>query len=282
MSNIARELPGGGQLSNIAQRGAQRLASAQNAVSQQLSKENLSKTIETGLGGMKMTTFGSKVFSGIEKEGGAYIKQQAGRLESYAKDKAGNAWESAKDAFKAKDDNGIQMEEVGEVQTANPLDTITEEEASTLFKPEAPPATAEEFAGRADSLGSRMSNLQSRLDEATDPPPGRPTAPKPQAEDEAPELPDPATKPSPAELVEPETAVAGEEGGVASLASSEGGLITGGEALGAVLDATGIGAPLGLLIGTIAVTAGLKKRADIPLQSGDNGTGGGYSYQMGV
>ena len=265
MSDISRFLPTAG-LSNIAQSGAQRLAKAQNTVSEKLGKESLARTIEAGLGGMKMTTFGGKVFSGIEKEGGAYLKQQVGRLSGAAKDAAGNAWESAKDALGSRDP--IQMDDIGDVDDAAPVADAGGAAAADAG-----------FATRASNLGSRLSNLQSRLQGAGDTPPPRPTAPKPT--EDAPELPDPATKPSPAELVEPETAAAGEEGGVASLASSEGGLITGTEALSGILEATGIGAPLGLILGAVGVGLALKKDKPVTLAS-SGADSGGFSYQMGI
>ena len=102
MSDISRFIPTAG-LQNIAEAGANRLAAAQSAESRELSSQGLARSIEAGLGGMKMTTFGGKVFSGIEKEGGAYLKQQVGRLQSAAKDSAGNAWESATSALRARD-----------------------------------------------------------------------------------------------------------------------------------------------------------------------------------
>lgn len=266
MSDISRFLPTAG-LSNIAQAGANRLASAQSDVSKKLSQQSLARSIEAGLGGMKMTTFGSKVFSGIEKEGGAYLKQQVGRLQGAAKDAAGNAWESAKDAITGRDP--IQMDTIGDVDAGGGAAADAGGGA----------ATDAGFAARASNLGGRISNLQSRLQGAGDTPPPRPTAPKPK--EDAPELPDPATKPSPAELVEPETAAAGEQGGVASLASSEGGLITGSEALSGILEATGVGAPLGLIIGAVGVGLALKKDKPVTVAT-SSADSGGYSYQMGI
>ena len=266
MSDVSRFLPAG-ELQSIASMGANRLSAAQTTVQETLSKQSLARSIEAGLGGMKMTTFGGKVFAGIEKEGGAYLKQQVGRLTSSAKDAAGNAWESAKDALGSRDP--IQMQEVGEVE-----DEVTA------------PAAAEagevaSFADRASALSDRASALKSRLEGAKDEAPPRPTEPKPEVEDEPPELPDPADKPSAGELADPETAAAGEEGGVASLASSEGGLITGSEALSGILEATGIGAPLGLLLGAVGVGLAVKRDApaDIPVSRADTG---GFSYQIGI
>lgn len=258
MSDVSRFLPAS-ELQSIASMGANRLSAAQTTVQETLSKQSLARSIEAGLGGMKMTTFGGKVFSGIEKEGGAYLKQQVGRLTSSAKDAAGNAWESAKDALSSRDP--IQMGEVGEVEVE--------------------PVEAASFADRAGDLSDRLSNLKSKLEGAGDEAPPRPTEAKPETEDEPPELPDSASKPSAGELAEPETAAAGEEGGVATLASSEGGLITGSEALAGVLDATGIGAPLGLLLGAVGVGLAVKrdKPADTPVSRADTG---GFSYQIGI
>ena len=268
MSDISRFLPSS-EMQSIANIGSNRLAAAQTQVQETLSKQSLARSIEAGLGGMKMTTFGGKVFSAVEKEGGAYLKQQVGRLESTAKDAAGNAWESAKAALKGRDP--VQMDEIGQVE-----DEVTAPAAAV----EAGVADTS-IAGRAGALSSRLSDLQAKLQGAKDEPPPRPTEAKPEIEDEPPELPDPADKPSVAELAKPETAAEGEEGGVATLASEEGGLITGSETLGAILDATGIGAPLGLLLGAVGVGLALKKDkpATIPVSSADTG---GFSYQIGI
>jgi hypothetical protein len=67
MSDISRYLPTQA-LQNIQTRGSMRLAEAEGAVSKKVSEDGLVKSIEAGLGGMKMTTFGSKVFTGIEKQ----------------------------------------------------------------------------------------------------------------------------------------------------------------------------------------------------------------------
>ncbi len=268
MSDVSRFLPAG-ELQSIASMGANRLSAAQTTVQETLSKQSLARSIEAGLGGMKMTTFGGKVFAGIEKEGGAYLKQQVGRLTSSAKDAAGNAWESAKDALGSRDP--IQMQEVGEVE-----DEVTAPAAAA----EAGVADAS-IAGRAEALSSKLTDLQAKLQGAKDEAPPRPTEAKPEVEDEPPELPDPADKPSVAELAKPETAAEGEEGGVAMAASEEGGLITGSEALSGILEATGIGAPLGLLLGAVGVGLALKRDApaDIPVSRADTG---GFSYQIGI
>ena len=263
MSDISRFLPAS-ELQSIASMGANRLSAAQNTVQETLSKQSLARSIEAGLGGMKMTTFGGKVFAGIEKEGGAYLKQQVGRLTSSAKDAAGNAYESAKSALSSRDP--IQMGEVGEVED-EPAAAAAGEVAS--------------FADRASALSDRASALQSKLEGAKDEAPPRPTEAKPEVEDEPPELPSAASKPSAGELAEPEVAAAGEEGGVATLASSEGGLITGSEALAGILDATGIGAPLGLLLGAVGVGLALKKDRPAVIQ-GNSGDTGGFSYQIGI
>ena len=268
MSDISRFLPAS-ELQSIASMGANRLSAAQNTVQETLSKQSLARSIEAGLGGMKMTTFGGKVFAGIEKEGGAYLKQQVGRLTSSAKDAAGNAYESAKSALSSRDP--IQMGEVGEV----------EDEPAAAAPAAAEAGEVASFADRASALSDRASALQSRLEGAKDEAPPRPTEAKPEVEDEPPELPDPATKPSAGELAEPEVAAAGEEGGVATLASSEGGLITGSEALAGILDATGIGAPLGLLLGAVGVGLALKKDRPAVIQ-GNSGDTGGFSYQIGI
>ena len=283
MSDISRFIPTAG-LQNIAEAGANRLAAAQSAESRELSSQGLARSIEAGLGGMKMTTFGGKVFSGIEKEGGAYLKQQVGRLQSAAKDSAGNAWESATSALRARDPVApTQMDEIGNVGAD---DLVPIEPAAAA----APATGAAPAAADGDSLFTR-----GYLGRTAPPPPAagggggaaaqpdvappRPTAPKPT--DEAPELPDPATKPSVAELAEPETAATGDVGGVASLASSEGGFITGSEALSGVLEATGIGAPLGLIVGAVGVGLALKKDKPVAMQVSNTDTGG-FSYQMGI
>tara|TARA_B110000046_G_scaffold103180_1_gene110837 strand:- start:175 stop:1029 length:855 start_codon:yes stop_codon:yes gene_type:complete len=278
MSDISRFIPTAG-LQNIAEAGANRLAAAQSAESRELSSQGLARSIEAGLGGMKMTTFGGKVFSGIEKEGGAYLKQQVGRLQSAAKDSAGNAWESATSALRARDPVApTQMDEIGDVgaddlvplQPAAAGAPATAADGASLFTRgylgrTAPPPPAAGGGGGAAAQ--------------PDVAPPRPTAPKPT--DEAPELPDPATKPSVAELAEPETAATGDVGGVASLASSEGGFITGSEALSGVLEATGIGAPLGLIVGAVGVGLALKKDKPVAMQVSNTDTGG-FSYQMGI
>tara|TARA_R110002012_G_scaffold7323_3_gene34537 strand:+ start:868 stop:1710 length:843 start_codon:yes stop_codon:yes gene_type:complete len=274
MSDISRFLPAAG-LQNIAEAGANRLASAQAEESRQLSSQGLARSIEAGLGGMKMTTFGGKVFSGIEKEGGAYLKQQVGRLESSAKDALGNAWENARSALTARDPVGpTQMGEIGDVEG----DLVPLQPAAAA-EPEAQGASlfSRGYLGREAPAPAPAGGGGGAADVA----PPRPIGPKPRPDDTPPELPDPATKPSAAELVEPETAATGDVGGVASLASSEGGLITGSEALSGILDATGIGAPLGLLIGAVGVGLALKKDKPVGVTVSNSDTGG-FSYQMGV
>ena len=64
-------------------------------------------------------------------------------------------------------------------------------------------------------------------------------------------------------------------------ASEEGGLITGSEALSSVLEATGIGAPLGLLVGAVGVGLALKKDKPV-VEKLDQSDTGGMSYQVGI
>ena len=236
MSDISRFLPTQA-LQNIQARGQERLTAAEGAVTRKLSEDSLVKSIEAGLGGMKMTTFGSKVFSGIEKNASPYLKQQAGRLESYVKDEAGKAFDSAKSALSSSSS-------------------------------ETPPIR----------MGGGEAEEELPFNEA--PPIDRTT--KPVEDGEPPTLPSQASKPSPGELAEPETAAAGEQGGVAMAASEEGGLITGTEALAGVLEATGIGAPLGLIVGAVGVGLALHKDKPVVLDTPNNRTGGGYSYQVGL
>ena len=257
MSDLSSLLAG--SVGNASARGQERLQAAKDAVSQQLGKQNLTRSIEAGLGGMKVTTFGSKVFKGVEEAGSPYLKQQVGRLESSAKDAAGNVWESAKSALSSRDPTGpVQMTEI------QPVEGASEAEAASGASPQE----------IADAESIARTGV-----------PARPLGPKPEegpAPGEAPKLPDPATKPTdPAELRAPETAAEGEEGGVAIAASEEGGLITGTEALSAVLDATGIGAPLGLLVGAVGVGLALKKDKPV-VEKVDQSDTGGMSYQVGI
>ena len=104
--------------------------------------------------------------------------------------RAGNAWESAKDALSNRDP--IQMDDIGDVDDAAPVADAGGADAGGAAAADAG------FATRASNLGGRLSSLQSRLQGAGDTPPPRPTAPKPT--EDAPELPDPATKPSPARI----------------------------------------------------------------------------------
>ena len=276
MSDISRFLPGAG-LQNIAEAGANRLASAQAEESRELSSQGLARSIEAGLGGMKMTTFGSKVFSGIEKEGGAYLKQQVGRLQSAAKDSAGNAWESATSALRARDPVGpTQMDEIGDVG-ADDLVPLQPAAAAPATAADGASLFSRGYLGREAPAPAPAGGGGGAADVA----PPRPIGPKPRPDDTPPELPDPATKPSVAELAEPETAATGDVGGVASLASSEGGLITGSEALSGILEATGIGAPLGLIVGAVGVGLALKKDKPVAMQVSNTDTGG-FSYQLGL
>jgi len=255
MSDLSRFLQTPG---NIGEKGQERLQQAKDAISQGIGKQNLTRSIEAGLGGMKVTTFGSKVFKGVEEAGSPYLKQQISRLESAAKDAAGNVWESAKSALADRDATGpIQMTEI------EPAGGQTEASAAEGASPQE----------IADAESIARTGV-----------PARPLAPKPEegpAPGEPPELPDASLKPSPGELRAPETAAEGDEGGVAIAASEEGGLITGTEALSAVLDATGIGAPLGLLVGAVGVGLALKKDKPVT-EKVDQSDTGGMSYQVGI
>ena len=142
MSDLTGLLPGQA-LANIAQRGQDRLTKAQAEVKAKLGKESLTKGLEGGLGGLKLTTFGKDLAKSAYDRFGTYISQTG-------KKAVRNVVNQAKNALKP--DEPIQMGEIGEVAETDIDQAATD---ATATASTAAGASAESAAAPAlyDGLG---------------------------------------------------------------------------------------------------------------------------------
>ena len=256
MSDISQYIPTG-SLQNIATRGQNRLDSAKAVVQDKIAKNNMVKGIEASLGGLKTVTFGKDVFNATAKAIGNKLKNQA----------AVKAQGGSRTAAKTEE---VEPEEGAETNTGM---TFSEQGASGVTTgagdlPGAADAT-DVFSGQVASAGG--ANAPADVADAAR------AAPKPAIDTDAPPLP---TAPKPIDTATPEIAAEGEAGGVGEVgAVAETGLV---EGLGGILDATGIGAPLGLALGFVGLGLAAHKDKAVNLVSPDNRGAGGYSYQVGI
>jgi len=133
MSDLTGALPTNA-IANIRQRGADRLAEAQATLKTAIGKEQMTKGIEGGLGGLKVTTFGKDIAKSAYDRFGTYISQEGRKAVNNVVTKARGALRGGDDS----DPAAIQMGEIGEV----------EDEATTAVAP------AEAEAGSViDGLG---------------------------------------------------------------------------------------------------------------------------------
>ena len=257
MSDISQYIPTG-SLQNIATRGQNRLDSAKAVVQDKIAKNNMVKGIEASLGGLKTVTFGKDVFNATAKAIGNKLKNQA----------AVKAQGGSRTAAKTEE---VEPEEAAETNTGM---TFSEQGASgvTTGAGDLPGAadTTDVFGGQVASAGG--ANAPADVAAAAR------AAPKPAIDPDSPPLP---TAAKPVEVAgEPEVAAVGEAGGVGEVgAVAETGLV---EGLGGILDATGIGAPLGLALGFVGLGLAAHKDKAVNLVSPDNRGAGGYSYQAGI
>ena len=144
MSDLTGLLPGQA-LANIAQRGQDRLTKAQAEVKAKLGKESLTKGLEGGLGGLKLTTFGKDLAKSAYDRFGTYISQTG-------KKAVRNVVEQAKNALNPGETPPIQMGEIGEVAETD-IDQAAADATATAST--AAGATAESAAAPAlyDGLG---------------------------------------------------------------------------------------------------------------------------------
>lgn len=117
MSDTSGFLPSNA-IGNIRQRGADRLAEAQATLKSAIGKEQLTKGLEGGLGGLKLTTFGKDFAKSAYDRFGTYINQEGRKA-------VNNVVTKARGALRGGDDEPIQMGEIGEV----------EDEATTAVAP---------------------------------------------------------------------------------------------------------------------------------------------------
>lgn len=250
MSDVSRFIPTG-LMGNIASIGADRLADAKSVVQDKIAKNNMVKGIEASLGGLKTVTFGKDVFNAGVEGIGKYIKNR-GQVKA----------QNAARAEEAEAEGGADVDAAaGAAQTGGTIQ-MTAIQGGRV---------AQQGGGAATAPGDASADMAASARAA--PKPFDATGATP-----APKLPDPATKP--ADAGDGEIAGVGEEGGIAEAgAVGEMGAL---DVLGGILDATGIGAPLGLALGFIGLGLAGHKSAPVTLDTPNNRQVGGFSYQMGV
>tara|TARA_R110001592_G_C13092562_1_gene743523 strand:+ start:417 stop:1520 length:1104 start_codon:yes stop_codon:yes gene_type:complete len=142
MSDLTGILPGQA-LANISQRGQDRLSKAQGVLKEAIGKEQLTKGLEGGLGGLKATTFGKDIAKSAYDRFGTYFSQEGRKALT-------NVVEKAKNALNPADDAPIQMSEIGEVEET--ADAPAAESAAAAAPAEAT-AQATADSSLVDGLG---------------------------------------------------------------------------------------------------------------------------------
>ena len=138
MSDLTGILPGQA-LANISQRGQDRLSEAQGVLKQAIGREQLTKGLEGGLGGLKATTFGKDIAKSAYDRFGTYFSQEGRKALT-------NVVEKAKNALTPADDAPIQMSEIGEVEE-------TADAPAAASAAAAAPAEASADTSLVDGLG---------------------------------------------------------------------------------------------------------------------------------
>ena len=155
MSDISTVIPTNA-IGNIRDRGATRLAAAQADLKKKIGKEDLTKGLEGGLGGLKLTTFGKDVAKSAYDRFGTYISQQG-------KKAVENVITKAKAALQP--EQPIQMGEIGEIEETGEAAAAAPPEAGSVidglgrFQPQNFTGTLEERETVEQALNQRFEAL---------------------------------------------------------------------------------------------------------------------------
>jgi hypothetical protein len=255
MSDVFKNIDYGGQAQNL----LQRVQSQETKIAAEKAKRTQKGTIEENVGLLKASLGGQKLTEGLLKGAKPYLKQQTRKALNSVKDNVqkfsdrltGTNRELV-DATKARDDlqttnetnEGVRMAKEADAQ--NKVDNASEDGLDAAKAEQTTLQTAND-ADRAAEAGA-MSDANAAVSAA---------------EDTSTVASSIASKVA-AKTAEKVTSSIGKKVGEDAVVEGVevGAEITGTEAIGAALDATGIGAPLGILIGALGIGLGARQESD--------------------
>ena len=255
MSDVFKNIDYGGQAQNL----LQRVQSQETKIAAEKAKRTQKGTIEENVGLLKASLGGQKLTEGLLKGAKPYLKQQTRKALNSVKDNVqkfsdrltGTNRELV-DATKARDDlqttnetnEGVRMAKEADAQ--NNVDNATEDglDAAKAEQTTLQTANDADRAAEAGAMGDANAAVSA-------------------AEDTSTVASSIASKVA-AKTAEKVTSSIGKKVGEDAVVEGVevGAEITGSEAIGAALDATGIGAPLGILIGALGIGLGARQESD--------------------
>ena len=255
MSDVFKNIDYGGQAQNL----LQRVQSQETKIAAEKAKRTQKGTIEENVGLLKASLGGQKLTEGLLKGAKPYLKQQTRKALNSVKDNVqkfsdrltGTNRELV-DATKARDtlqttnetNEGVRMAKEADAQ--NNVDNASEDglDAAKAEQTTLQTANDADRAAEAGAMGDANAAVSA-------------------AEDTSTVASSIASKVA-AKTAEKVTSSIGKKVGEDAVVEGVevGAEITGSEAIGAALDATGIGAPLGILIGALGIGLGARQESD--------------------
>ena len=255
MSDVFKNIDYGGQAQNL----LQRVQSQETKIAAEKAKRTQKGTIEENVGLLKASLGGQKLTEGLLKGAKPYLKQQTRKALNSVKDNVQKFSDRLTgtnrdlvDATKARDDlqttnetnEGVRMAKEADAQ--NNVDNATEDglDAAKAEQTTLQTANDADRAAEAGAMGDANAAVSA-------------------AEDTSTVASSIASKVA-AKTAEKVTSSIGKKVGEDAVVEGVevGAEITGSEAIGAALDATGIGAPLGILIGALGIGLGARQESD--------------------
>ena len=255
MSDVFKNIDYGGQAQNL----LQRVQSQETKIAAEKAKRTQKGTIEENVGLLKASLGGQKLTEGLLKGAKPYLKQQTRKALNSVKDNVQKFSDRLTgtnrdlvDATKARDDlqttnetnEGVRMAKEADAQ--NNVDNATEDglDAAKAEQTTLQTANDADRAAEAGAMGDANAAVSA-------------------AEDTSTVASSIASKVA-AKTAEKVTSSIGKKVGEDAVVEGVevGAEITGTEAIGAALDATGIGAPLGILIGALGIGLGARQESD--------------------
>ena len=255
MSDVFKNIDYGGQAQNL----LQRVQSQETKIAAEKAKRTQKGTIEENVGLLKASLGGQKLTEGLLKGAKPYLKQQTRKALNSVKDNVQKFSDRLTgtnrdlvDATKARDtlqttnetNEGVRMAKEADAQ--NNVDNASEDglDAAKAEQTTLQTANDADRAAEAGAMGDANAAVSA-------------------AEDTSTVASSIASKVA-AKTAEKVTSSIGKKVGEDAVVEGVevGAEITGSEAIGAALDATGIGAPLGILIGALGIGLGARQESD--------------------